>query len=303
MSEYKRFQSRRNKIAARWKLGVELWQFLIILTVIFTTASFILWFVNVRPRDTETQFISVGKVKAGLYNHYQTIKLLPKKEINVSKNNYPLSAPCYSEIQGISVDYDIADRYIERIGQSEEASSALRIEISNDNFEASRELEITKIFDKFGNYTTENKTYYEKKETYLKEVLQVKKLVSRICLQNVEKAEKELFVLKSELKDLKSKGGIDQSWLQSVDFWVEAYLEVLDKSQGDFVAVERDLVKLRPGFEKIFEYEFEEEKNFEKIRKSEADFLQEIEKIESWEEEFVSNNRHLESKFVRVFED
>lgn len=267
-----------------WILGLEVWQIFIVLTIILTAASSVMWFTNLQPESVKQEYLLMDKSKSEMFNEVEQVKW-QMQQTNFAKpfSNQSTSA-CYSDgILEKSDNSEIASQVLASQQRIDRVSSNLKSNVGV--LQASQILEFTKLgLD----YSIESKIDLERGEIYIKNLQEIQQESVKLCQSSLSDQE-SIF---SKLDGL-GKNSISISLDNGLSSDVANYLEsskkifnlvsenglIQDVNKQEFISRLSKIITTRPTIKQLLN----------SSTKKYEEFMTKLKDLENWERRYVSD--------------
>ena len=273
--------TRQNK---DWILGLEVWQIFIVLTIILTAASSVMWFTNLQPESVKQEYLLMDKSKSEMFNEVEQVKWQMQQTNFAKPFSNQSTLACYSDV------------ILEKADNSETASQVLasqqRIDRVSSNLksnigvlQASQILEFTKLgLD----YSIESKIDLERGEIYIKNLQEIQQESVKLCQSSLSNQE-SIF---NKLDGL-GKNSISTSLDNGLSTDVANYLEsskkisnlvsenglIQDVNKQEFINHLSKIITTRPTIKQLLN----------SSTKKYEEFMAKLKDLENWQRIYVSD--------------
>ena len=273
--------TRQNK---DWILGLEVWQIFIVLTIILTAASSVMWFTNLQPESVKQEYLLMDKSKSEMFNEVEQVKWQMQQTNFAKPFSNQSTLACYSDV------------ILEKADNSETASQVLasqqRIDRLSSNLksnigvlQASQILEFTKLgLD----YSIESKIDLERGEIYIKNLQEIQQESVKLCQSSLSNQE-SIF---NKLDGL-GKNSISTSLDNGLSTDVANYLEsskkisnlvsenglIQDVNKQEFINHLSKIITTRPTIKQLLN----------SSTKKYEEFMAKLKDLENWQRIYVSD--------------
>ena len=273
--------TRQNK---DWILGFEVWQIFIVLTIILTAASSVMWFTNLQPESVKQEYLLMDKSKSEMFNEVEQVKWQMQQTNFAKPFSNQSTLACYSDV------------ILEKADNSETASQVLasqqRIDRLSSNLksnigvlQASQILEFTKLgLD----YSIESKIDLERGEIYIKNLQEIQQESVKLCQSSLSNQE-SIF---NKLDGL-GKNSISTSLDNGLSTDVANYLEsskkisnlvsenglIQDVNKQEFINHLSKIITTRPTIKQLLN----------SSTKKYEEFMAKLKDLENWQRIYVSD--------------
>lgn len=276
------------------RLGLELWQIFLGLTLILSIASGLMWFNSLAPHNKKLDFLFIDSTKSSLFTSTSSLDLLFEEYKDTSPLEATLSGVCYS---------NIAELNINPAALIEPTQKSLDIRLEVETFKRDIPARTSLLADGIENlyhyleasdsYSLSVYNYYQTKIDLHRARLEIQKQVSIMCQSDFGLLPSESTNLKKVVSTISNSQSSDYitDWLNVVKRWntnsekinsYDAYIQletaIKDELTSDFVDIfQKDLKPITDSLVKS-------------IDESQEHMRSSLEQLETWQQKLQKND-------------
>jgi hypothetical protein len=266
-------------------LGLEIWQIFIVLTLILTTASSLMWFTNLQPQSFKQEYLIVDKTKSEIYNQIQATKTAMENVDRSNKINKTITTPCYSDT---SIDQSSNKDLQTQIISYEKNIDQILINL-NSKISGLKNSEIISFAQEGLNYVVESKTDLEKTDIYTGYLQKVQQESIKLCQATLENVNSYTDSLTSISKN-PITSNYETSLNDDVKNLIQTSILIQEKVKKDGVIDQEYRKSFIESLIKIVTFRPTAAQLLSSSQIKYRIFMNKLEEVENWQKGYLQNN-------------
>lgn len=277
-----------------FSLGLEVWQIFIVLTIILTISSALMWFTNLQPETLKQEYLLIDKTKSEIFNKAERIKY-SMSTIVFPENLKASNEICYKDI---AVETFNKQNYLEQLISEEKELSSINTSVLNQVNTLSNS-GLAEVMKYSLDYSVESKLDIEKAHLYFNQINKINEESIQLCNSTLDKVPS----INSNL-DILLKNDIINEYNPDV---VSLSLNMLtaSKSISESALISQkvsteDKESFIKNFTAVLTSRPDSNKFLSKSKEKYEDLMLKIDNLESWQKKFTNEKRSSVYKTVWV---
>jgi|GEM_PF-6222873 hypothetical protein len=266
-------------------LGLEVWQIFIVLTLILTTASSLMWFTNLQPQSFKQEYLIVDKTKSEIYNQIQAAKASMENLDRSNKINKQVATPCYVDS---SIDQSSNKDLQTQIISYEKNVDQSLINL-NSKISGLKNSQIISFAQAGLNYVVESKTDLEKTDIYTAYLQKVQQESIKLCKATLENADSYTDSLASISKN-PITSNYDTSLHDDVNNLIQTSIAIQEKVKKDGLIDQENRKSFIESLSKIVSFRPTVDQLLSSSQIKYRIFMSKLEELENWQKGYLQNN-------------
>jgi hypothetical protein len=266
-------------------LGLEVWQIFIVLTLILTTASSLMWFTNLQPQSFKQEYLIVDKAKSEIYNQIQAVKTSMDSLDRSNKINKQVVTPCYADS---SIDKSSNKDLQTQIISYEKNVDQSLINL-NSKINGLKNSQIINFAEEGLNFVVESKTDLEKTDIYTAYLQKVQQESIKLCQATLENADSYKDSLASISKN-PITNNYDTSLHDDVNNLIQTSIAIQEKVKKDGLIDQENRKSFIESLSKIVSFRPTVDQLLSSSQIKYRIFMNKLEELENWQKGYLQNN-------------
>ncbi len=273
------------KAPAKWgsnlSLGLEIWQILIVLTIILTSASGLMWFTNLQPENLKQEYLLIDKTKSEIFNKAEKIKF------EIAEVVFPESAKVSTKIcyEDVNTNNFNSKSYVDKVFADEQDLNEInnnllgRINILSNSG-------VNDVIKQSLDYSVESKLNLQNADIYFQQVQKINKESIELCKSTLDKLPQLVSSLEMNAKNtavLDINSNLNTSilnMLQKSDIIADSVAKTGDVKPEDKMAFLKD-------FTEVITSKVTKDRLLASSSKKYEDLILKIDALEKWQKSFL----------------
>ncbi len=294
------------------KLGVEIWELLTMLTIVFSIASTILWFNTLQPKYLENQFTylefnkHILENRALVLNKYLNFKLPVISKLE-NKNT------CFQDISNSNFVQSPLEFDLNNLKNLQQETQDLQNSLVQNAGNLGEESKFVIFADQINSYAKSINQSLHLQLTDAQTILSLEKDVSQICLNSTKDLPSTLKTFQHNLEQLENTDSIENldpdknpsftpisQWKKTLQSLYDQAAQINELSNNNQLISNVILDNFQATVQKVFESEYSIDLKTDKLQAQSNQVEQALKDFEQWEHEFVSSHKNLTKKIVYI---
>jgi hypothetical protein len=277
-----------------FSLGLEIWQIFIVLTIILTSASGLMWFTNLQPETLKQEYLLIDKTKSEIFNRAEKIKY-EMANVVFPETTKSSSKTCYEDVLTESF---VAQDYLDKIIAEEKALNEINSQFVN-NVNILSTSGAGEIIKYSLDYSVESKLDIEKTALYYQQVQKINQESIQLCKATIDKVPN----LASNLDSLSKNeivGSVNAGLVKNTLSMLQTSTSIAESAlkTGNVQSSDKEL--FLKHFTEVITSKPDNTKFLASSKKKYEDLMLKIDNLESWQKNFISDKNTNSYKTVWV---